>query len=276
MKKIGVFFLSSLFAITALFFIAAAVLPLPGTIPVLVYRYIGTAEEARQSKDFVSQKSFERQMAFLKRFGYRIISLDDFYEIQTGKKKPRGREIVLTFDDAGKNFEEHALPVLEKFRFPAGIFIVSEKLRRGREDGFSENRLEKFLDQNKITAGSHSKTHPYLSELSEERVRDEIADSKQDLETLLGSPVRYFSYPAGPLTEATKALTQETGYWLAFSSNFKELNKREDAYSIVRVKITRTADYPFVYWFKISGIYQMFKRERYYLKHPAADAPSLP
>ena len=64
--------------------------PLPGTIPVLMYHFIDTPERSAVEKNVVSLESFKKQMDFLARFGYRVISLDDYYAIRKGEKKPLG------------------------------------------------------------------------------------------------------------------------------------------------------------------------------------------
>ena len=48
-----------------------------------------------------------------------------------------------------------------------------------------------------VTIGSHSKTHPLLSQCSNEDLNVEIVRSKKYLESLIKRPVRFFAYPSG-------------------------------------------------------------------------------
>ena len=79
-KKIAEFF----FIVGAIAFILFWALPLPGDIPVLMYHFVGTELDAKMEKNYVSEKGFERQMAFLHRFGYRMISMQDYEAIRKG------------------------------------------------------------------------------------------------------------------------------------------------------------------------------------------------
>jgi peptidoglycan/xylan/chitin deacetylase (PgdA/CDA1 family) len=48
-----------------------------------------------------------------------------------------------------------------------------------------------------VEIGAHTATHPILTRLSPEAARDDIARSRQELEGILGDPVRLFAYPNG-------------------------------------------------------------------------------
>jgi peptidoglycan/xylan/chitin deacetylase (PgdA/CDA1 family) len=251
-------------AVTAGFFVllASAVifLPLPGTIPVLVYTMIGTKEDAARSKNYVSRRTFETQMAFLHYLGYRVISLEEYEAIKTGKQKARGREVLITFDDGHYTFQTIALPVLKEYRFPAAIFLVSESVKRGLNDSMSAKTVKELLRMGFVTIGAHSKTHPTLPHMTEEQIREELAGSKKDLEEILGIPVKYLAYPNGDVDARVIKIAEEAGYQLAFTTTYKKLRHiPEGRFSFTRVRISRTSDNPFVFWGEVSGIYQGFK-----------------
>ncbi len=251
-----------------IFSVAFAVLPLPGTVPVLMYHFIDTPERARDEKNVVSRGSFAFQMAFLRFFGYHVISIDEYYEIKTGQRKPRGRELVVTFDDGNVTFETNAYPILTKYLFPVTLFVVSESVRQEVNGSMSASTLKKMLGTGWITVGSHSKTHPSLSTMTNEQIEEELAGSKQDLEEMLGIPIRYLSYPNGDLDERVVKIAEKAGYRLAFTTAYKKLKGLpEGPFTLGRIKISRTSDNPFVFWSKISGIYHVFKRERYHFKN---------
>ena len=76
-------------------------------------------------------------------------------------------------------------------------------------------------------------------------------------------PPKFLAYPSGDIDERVISIAQEVGYRQAFTTSYKKLgNLPEGDYSISRVKITRTSDLLLAYWVKVSGIYQIFKRER--------------
>lgn len=258
------FCLRALFAVSILFLTAAVLtksLPLPGTIPILMYHSIGSKEDAEERKHFVSQSSFSAQMAFLKLFGFRVISLDTYRLIQTGEMKPRGREIVITFDDGNETFMQEAWPILRRYEFPAAIFTVSESLKRQINGSMTAEDFKELLQSGMITVGSNTKTHPMLPEITDEaQLMEEVKGSKRDLEALLKTKVKYFSYPNGDLNARSLQAVRDSGYQLAFTTSHHKLGHlQETPYSITRLQITRNSDNPIVYWAKVIGLYQTHK-----------------
>jgi len=242
---------------------AFALLPLPGYVPVLMYHFIGNERLEAEYGNFVSQSSFAWQMAFLHFFKYRIISLDELYEIKTGKRKPRGREIVLTFDDGNYTFDSLAVPVLKRYEFPVTVFMVSESVKGGTYGSMNTEALQRLRAYDWISFASHSKTHPFLSKLTEDSLREELFGSKRDLETMLGKPVRDLAYPSGDLNPAVVSMAREAGYRMAFSTSPKKTAGLEKGfYTMTRVKISSDCSNLFVFWIKISGIYPLFKELR--------------
>ena len=93
-------------------------LPPAGYIPVLMYHFVVPSDRVGSTSLDVSVEDFQKQMWFLKTFGFRPISLDELYAIKSGEHKPKGREVVITFDDGNETFIQFALPVLEKYQIP--------------------------------------------------------------------------------------------------------------------------------------------------------------
>lgn len=264
MKK-NFFKLTLLAAITLIFLGVAAFFyfPAPGQIPVLMYHFIGDKDTAALEKNHVSRESFTRQMEFLKSFGYRVISIEEYYEIRTGVRKPRGREVLLTFDDGNYTFASEAMPVLSKFHFPATIFLISEFVKSGEYGSMKEEQVREILKQGGVSVGSHTKTHPFLSKIPEAQLRDELEGSKKDLEALFDRPIRFIAYPSGDLSPQVLEAAQKAGYELGFTTSPKKLKGLPSgAYSITRVKISRTSDSAIAFWFKLSGLYGSFKTIR--------------
>ncbi len=255
-------------AMIVLFFgLGLAFLPLPGTVPVLMYHFIGSAQDARQEKNFVSRESFSGQMDFLKNLGFRVISMDEFYEIYTGRRKPRGKEIVITFDDGNTSFEKEAFPVLKAHGFPATIFLVSESVRAETNGSMSAATVKALLQSGLVTVGGHTATHPSLISMEEKQIRRELFESKWGFEEMLARPIQYVAYPLGDVDPRVVEVARDAGYRLGFSTAYKKLEKTgEGPYAITRIKVTRTADNPVVFWVEVSGLYEGFKRWRFKFK----------
>ena len=70
-----------------------------------------------------------------------------------------------------------------------------------------------------VEVGSHSITHPYLSELPKPQQTQESFESQCLLSELCGKPVRYFAYPSGDYNQDTLELVNAAGYQTAFATN---------------------------------------------------------
>jgi peptidoglycan/xylan/chitin deacetylase (PgdA/CDA1 family) len=267
-------FLRTFFLLLALilaFILISKSLPLPGTIPVLQYRAIGAAQDAKDFKHFISRQSFTTQMAFLKFLDFRILSMAEYEKILSGEKKSRGREILLTFDSGDISFEQEAWPILRRYNFPVTLFLVSESMRRESNNSMAPEAIDELVKSGLVTLGSNGRTHASLPALNEVQLGNEVKGSKEDLEEFFDVPVEYFAYPNGDLNAESIAAVKKAGYRLAFTTSHHKLNGlTETPFSLTRMNISLSSDNPIVFWVKITGIYQVHKHYWYRLKSWAA------
>ena len=245
-------------AIPALLFV---VLPSKGHIPVLMYHLILPESRVGATGSLnVSVSDFERQMWFLKTFGFRSISLDEFYAIKSGEAKAHGKEVLISFDDGNKSYAEFALPILERYQIKSANFLIWDHLLRRWQDDLSLEDAKHLVNHPLITFGSHTLSHPNLSEISQNQARAEIIKSKENLEKALGRNIYYFSYPSGFFNQEIVKLVEEAGYRLAFTTARKRLmGEPETFYSMTRIKVgPRT--HLFIFWLYVSGLMDYAKQ----------------
>ena len=242
------------------------IFPVPGQIPVLMYHFVGTEQDAVMEKNYVSQQGLGRQMELLKKFGFHVISMKEYEAIRKGVEKPRGREVVITFDDGHKTFETLAVPVLKEYNYPVILFLISDWLRRGPDEtgSMTVETVKKLKAQYSwISLGSHTRTHPVLPELKDAQIEEEVLGAKRELEAAFGIPMDYFAYPTGNYDERTLKVVEEAGYKLAFTTAPKKLKgAAEGDFNLTRIKMSRDSENPVIFWFKLSGLYQFFKIQR--------------
>jgi peptidoglycan/xylan/chitin deacetylase (PgdA/CDA1 family) len=63
-----------------------------------------------------------------------------------------------------------------------------------------------------MEVGAHSRSHPRLTQCTDEQLQDELAGSKADLEALTGAPVTQFCYPYGDLDARVANAARNAGY----------------------------------------------------------------
>lgn len=106
-------------------------------------------------------------------------------------------KIEASFDDGCKE-DLRLAELLIKYDIPATFYIPSDwtyvNQREGREP-LSFNDLQALSDEFEI--GSHTITHPLLTRIRFNLAKEEIIESKIELEEMLGVSVTSFCYPRG-------------------------------------------------------------------------------
>lgn len=227
-------------------------------MPILVYHSFNY----EKGTFFVTPENFKRQMEYIKKNGYKVITLDELARSIKDKKSLKRNKVVITIDDGYRDNFQYAYPVLKKLGFPATIFLITDFIGTGK--GFLNWEEVVTMSKNRIFFGGHTKTHFYLGSMMDEKAAlDEIIGSKKAIEEKIGMPVDYFCYPGGGFNEKTKALVAQAGYQGACTTNrgFAKFNR--DVYELKRIKVTNSdAAKPFSFPAKLSGYYNVFKKDK--------------
>jgi peptidoglycan/xylan/chitin deacetylase (PgdA/CDA1 family) len=89
--------------------------------------------------------------------------------------------------------------------------------------------------------GAHTLSHPVLSACSEDLARQEIAESKRELERILGKPVWAFAYPfgnPGTMGDREVRLAREAGFTCAFVNTGGGTVDRSQRFKLSRTHVT--------------------------------------
>jgi peptidoglycan/xylan/chitin deacetylase (PgdA/CDA1 family)/GT2 family glycosyltransferase len=188
--------------------------------PILMYHAFGAPDE-KPSRFIIPARRFAQQMAWLKRMNYRVLSLEEFLHAQREHRLPLARSVVITIDDGYADIYQLAYPILQRYRFPATVFVVSERVgstNQWDQTGVLAGRpLLAWSDLKQmacsgIQIGAHTRTHPHLKTLSREQAQTEIAGSREDAERELGLPVRTFAYPYGEYDATSQAVVEQADF----------------------------------------------------------------
>lgn len=196
-------------------------------IKVLLYHRV--TDEVRDNLT-VGIGQFDRQMAFLNRRCC-VLSIE---QVVSNSRIPRSALplVCVTFDDGYMDNYEHAMPILLRNRIPAAFFVSTgivgsatpfpHDVRRGkaRPPVMSWSQVRE-LHENGFTIGSHSVTHIDCAAESERVVRDELEESKRELEDRLGIREVIFAYPYGGranMTAERVQMVRQAGYKACLSA----------------------------------------------------------
>ena len=121
----------------------------------------------------------------------------------------------------------------------------------------------KVLSRNKyVTIGSHTVTHPILTQCPEEVQKVELTESKKQLLKFFNKDIDFISYPNGNYNLDTLNIVKNTGYKLGFTVEPERIDvKKVNPFLIPRYSIDDNGGY-FENLSKILGIWQKYHFER--------------
>lgn len=167
---------------------------------------------------------FERQVTTLIRRGWHATTFR-----KAVHEPPAPKTLAVTFDDAFASVYEQAYPILSALGMPATVFaptsFMSERqplrwsgidhwLQTASADelrGMSWDDLGR-LHEAGWEVGSHTRTHPRLTSLDDDEVRDELAESRHEIATNLSTTCETLAYPYGDVDQRIADAAQSAGY----------------------------------------------------------------
>ena len=120
-----------------------------------------------------------------------------------------------------------------KFNFINNPYYI----KNNKKNFINKKMLIDLSNNSLVSIASHSKSHPLLSKCNDKDLNSEIKDSKSYLEDLLGKEITQFSYPNGDYNLRVKDKIAQSGYKLAFCSNFNMNLSSENKFSLSRTEI---------------------------------------
>jgi peptidoglycan/xylan/chitin deacetylase (PgdA/CDA1 family) len=245
-------------------------------LPILCYHHIGFPGAPLGHRQLaLSVKRFGQQMDYLRDAGYRCVSLSAAEPVLRGDASAAGRLAVLTFDDGYRDFYECALPVLRQHGFGATVFVVTDQVGHvSRWDEGWEAPLMDWTELRELTTqgieiGSHTKSHPRLTQIPSERAATELQASRCELEQHLGISAPTLAYPFGDWDARIENLARAAGYRLACGIVRGNRHAPAEFHRLKRVPVAEEND-PSQFQRRLSSIYDFTCRLRRFTRKLAA------
>lgn len=198
----------------------------------------------------VTPDRFARQLRWLHDQGWHSFTVSELVEL--GERLPP-RSFAITFDDGYADNLLHALPLLQRYRCKATLYLVVERFDRDwsvmrkahhndgelqREPKLTDEQVETLLASGCVELGSHSLTHANFLRLDTDSARRELAASREALEARFGVPVTSFAWPFGLYRDEQVALAAQAGYSSAVTAHEGiESPQRWQPLQLKRIKI---------------------------------------
>lgn len=143
--------------------------------------------------------------------------------------------ITLRFDDGWLSEYENAIPKMNSVGIKGTFYIVS---KQKADDGYpaymSVNQIREIYNMGH-EIGSHTRTHPALSELTEIEKQNEIAGSRNDLLALNVGPILSLAYPYGDYDNSVLSIVKNAGFSSAVSTIDGYATQTSDKFQIERM-----------------------------------------
>lgn len=125
------------------------------------------------------------------------------YCVDTEEKK-----IAISFDAAwGSDKTEDILRILKEHNVKTTFFLVAFWV-----DKYPD--IVKRIDEEGHEIGNHSANHPNMSQLSEEKIREELTTTSNKIEAITGKKVNLFRPPFGDYNNKVIRVCKELGYYV--------------------------------------------------------------
>lgn len=193
-------------------------------LAILSYHKIGMPRAGGWSTWFyIPEETFIRQLNELKSGGWKVLDHAQFLEGLENPESLPERSALITFDDGYHSMLTVVLPVLQRFGFPAVLFVPTNYVGgRNTFDGGAEPDEDicdwsglMELQRERVSIQAHGVSHRPFSDLSLEVQRAELVGSKAALEDRLEEPVETFAFPYGDdgrHPEQLRAELERAGY----------------------------------------------------------------
>ena len=122
----------------------------------------------------------------------------------------------------------------------------------GKERILSWNEIRE-MNTGGINFGAHTVNHPILTNMPLEQARNEIIQSKKDIEERLGKPITTFSYPNGNFNNELVEVIEESGFTCAVAAKIgmitpeaklHELSRIPPGWNLDTLKVSLSGLYP--------------------------------
>ena len=185
-------------------------------VPVLTYHHVGKKGKGKLT---ISKAKFRSQMNWLKKRGYKTLTMNEFVEWYEGKRTIPKKSVLITFDDGTKGVRKYAVPILKRNGQHATIFIIGKYVPKQRAHHMSASTINSLRKGSVIDIESHGyglhdrdKGRKPVKKWSKEKLKSDCMKmhDKYGCTTLC--------YPWGSTSNKIRAALSETGvYRVAFT-----------------------------------------------------------
>ncbi len=193
-----------------------------GYATVFIYHRFG---DSRYPTTSVKMEDFKKEMLYLKKNNYNVISLKELYKLVKEKKPIPSKTVVITIDDGYKTTMK-AYRILKEMNFPFTVFLYMEAVNR-YPDFLTEKQIREMEKSGLVDFENHLYSHPNLAKwrltLSQKeyikRLEREKELSEKKFKKLFGRKPEFLAFPYGDYDKISVKFFKENGYELLLTQD---------------------------------------------------------
>lgn len=205
-------------------------------IPIFMYHWIkDDTGDYPYPENMVKIDELKKQMEYLKENNYDVIFTSEINKVQHYKKP-----VVLTFDDGWQDVYNIAFPYAKELNMKINMYVITDFV--GTPGYCTLEQLKEMKESGLVEIDSHTLSHPYLAQLSEEQVKKELEESKAYLKENLGIESLVICYPSGSQNTMVQNVAKENyKYGLLMDGGvFNYSSDNSNLYAIERIYARRS------------------------------------
>ncbi|CCB66028.1 polysaccharide deacetylase family protein [Hyphomicrobium sp. MC1] len=196
-------------------------------------------DEPEMGVNDVSERQFRAQIELALKKGYTFVEPS-----RIARGLGSERDLAITFDDGRRSVATHAARILAEYEIPWTLFVVTDWT--DHTNAYHQERIVSWKDLEHLMTlgveiGSHSRTHPDFSKISERFLTDELSGSRKIIEDRLGVAPTTFAIPLGQSlnwSAAAATAAREAGYEIIYA----QAEETRPAYTVPRTFVTHFDD----------------------------------
>jgi peptidoglycan/xylan/chitin deacetylase (PgdA/CDA1 family) len=205
-------------------------------IPVLVYHSVAEDPPPGERRWTVTPDQFSAHLDAIHASGRRPISISLLAHALRGRSALERPVVAITFDD-GYADNLAAVAQLGARGWFGTVYVTTGAV--DTPGHLTGDEVAVLAADPLVEVGAHTVGHPYLDELSEDDLHEEITESKAQLEAMTGSPARTFAYPYGAYDRRVRDAVAAAGFDSACAVKNALSHRADDPLAIARWIVER-------------------------------------
>jgi len=214
-------------------------------LPILMYHRVADIGPAGLARWRLPPAAFADQMRWLRRHGYHAVTSADLLDRRATGAAFAGRPVMITFDDAYRDFHDVAWPILQVHDLTAEIFVVTDLVGDAARWDSAYGAPAPLMDWPQIQAlaqagvrfGSHLASHSHIADLTSPQIAAEAARSQAVLARATGRPCLSIAAPFGEADDRFRRIVRHCGYEAAFTTEPGTARLSDDPLYLPRIEV---------------------------------------